>query len=143
MSANQSIQSSNPSETDHARQIIRFIAAGLAAIIAAIYLMIGFNIITVLDTPADQVFGFPAALAYALGIALMIRFDRRIIWILGAVLQVFVVYMYFSLAGQRSPAYEIWGILLRVVQGVLLITLAFLSVRWPLPQIRRITQRQA
>jgi hypothetical protein len=129
-------------DTDGERRIIRYIAAGLSAITAVIYLMIGFNIVSVLDTPTDQVFGFPAAIAYALGAVLLVWLDRRIIWILGAAFQVFVIYMYFNLAGQRSPDYEFWGVLLRVPQLIVLVTLTYLTVRWPFPQPTSMTMKQ-
>ncbi|MBZ0289564.1 MAG: hypothetical protein K8I30_18220 [Anaerolineae bacterium] len=118
-------------DTEGDRRIIRTIAAGLSALTAVIYLLIGFNIVTVLNTPTDQVFGFPAAIASVLGAVLLIWLDRRIVWILGAAFQVFVIYMYFNLAGQRSPDYEFWGVLLRVPQLIILVTLAYLSIRWP------------
>jgi hypothetical protein len=130
-------------EIDRDRRIIRYIAAGLSALTAVIYLMIGFNMVTVLDTPTDQVFGFPAAIAYVLGAVLLVWLDRRIVWILGAAFQVFVIYMYFSLAGQRSPDYEFWGVLLRVPQMIVLVTLAYLAARWRFDQPARTARKPA
>jgi hypothetical protein len=69
-----------------------------------------------------------------LGTLLLLAFDRRVLWILGAILQVFVIYTYFNLASQRTPAYEVWGILIRIAQLMILIALVYLEVRLPLAQ---------
>lgn len=111
------------------RRMIRYAAAGLAAVTAVLYLLIGLHLITVLDGNADQTWGLAPAAAYALGAALLVGYDRRLVWILGALLQVFVIYTYFNLAAQRSPAYEVWGIAIRVVQFSLLAVLAYLATR--------------
>jgi len=111
------------------QRAIRLAAAGLAALIAIVYFLIGFQLISVIDTPSDQIFGIFAGAGYALGVALLLRVKRRIVWILGALLQVFVIFTYFNLASERSPAYEVWGIALRVAQVLLLILLAFLAAR--------------
>ena len=110
---------------------LRSFAALVSALIAGIYFLIGFNIVSVLDTPIDQTFGLAAGLAYAFGAVLLLALDRRLVWILGAILQVFVIYTYFNFAPQRIPAFEIWGILLRVGQLAILIALTYLAVRTP------------
>lgn len=112
---------------------IRYFAAAVTAVITVIYFMIGFNVVSVLDTSSDQIFGIFAGLAYGLGAILLLAFDRRVIWIVGVVFQVFVIFMYFNLASQRSPAFEVWGIVLRVAQFILLIGLVYLSIRSPQP----------
>jgi hypothetical protein len=111
------------------RRIIRYFAAAMSGLTTIIYLMIGFNVVSVLDTPTDQIFGFFAATAYALGVVLLLAFDRRLVWTLGAIFQVFVIFTYFNLAPQRSPAYELWGILLRVIQVALFFALVYLASR--------------
>ena len=116
------------------RRTLRYVAAALSAATALIYLLIGLQVLIVLDTPTDQIFGYFACAGYALGVFLLLRHDRRLVVILGALFQVFVIYQYFNVASQRAPAYEIWGIGLRVIQVVLLITLVYLEVR--LPQAR-------
>jgi hypothetical protein len=44
------------------------------------------------------------------------------------------MYTYFNLAAQRTPAYEVWGILIRIAQLMILIALVYLEVRLPLAQ---------
>lgn len=113
------------------RRLIRYFAGLLSAIIAMIYFLIGFRVVSVIDDPSAQIFGIFAGLAYGLGLILLLRFDRRSFWIVGALFQVFVIAMYFNMASQRTPAYEPWGISLRVIQLVLLIALIVLSLRQP------------
>lgn len=111
---------------------IRYFAALVSAFTAGVYFLIGFNIVSVLDMSADQSFGLAAGVAYALGAVLLLIFDRRIVWILGTILQVFVIYTYFNFAPQRIPVFEIWGILLRVAQVLIFLALVFLvAVRVP------------
>lgn len=114
------------------RRTIRYIAAALCAVTALLYALIGFHVVTVLDGGAEQTWGLAPAIAYALGAVLLIAYDRRLLWILGAVLQVFVIYTYFNLASQRAPAFEVWGIVIRVIQVLILASLVYLEARLPL-----------
>lgn len=116
------------------RKAIRYAAVTLAALTALVYLLIGFQVLTVLDTPTDQYFGFFAAAAYGLGVIFLLAVDRRPLWTLGALFQIFVITMYFNVAGQRSPAFEFWGVALRVPQLLLLIALSYLAMRPHTPQ---------
>ena len=43
-----------------------------------------------------------------------------------------VIYTYFNLASQRTPAFEVWGILIRIAQVMILVALVYLEVRLPL-----------
>lgn len=117
---------------DAERRTIRYIAVGLAGLTAVVYLLIGLRVLTVLETPSDQIFGFFACAGYGLGVFLLLRYDRRAVVILGALFQVFVIYQYFDLAAQRAPAFELWGLLLRIPQAMILIALVYLEVRLPL-----------
>ena len=115
---------------------VRYLVASLAAIIAFIYFLIGFHVVSVLDGNADQTFGIFAGLAYALGVILLLVMHRRVVWILGALFQIFVIFTYFNLASQRTPAFEFWGILLRVFQLIILFALAYLAFRLPTTHAR-------
>jgi hypothetical protein len=115
------------------RREIRYVAAGLAATIALIYFLIGLGVLTVV-TPVDGdqsmlVFGASAGAAFLLGAALLFVFDRRVLWILGAVLQLFVVWGYFAVAPDRIPSFEAWGISLRILQIPLVAALLYLALR--------------
>ncbi len=111
------------------RRTIRYFAAVLSGATALMYFLIGFHVVSVLDAPADQTWGIVPGVAYAFGALLLLAFDRRVLWILGAILQVFVIYTYFNLASQRTPAFEVWGILIRIAQLTILIALVHLEVR--------------
>jgi hypothetical protein len=86
------------------------------------------------DARRDQLaFATPAALVYALGAVLLLipMLDRRILWALGALLQVGVIIMYLSVAPDREPSFEPWGIVIRIVQLLLLATLVLLVADEP------------
>lgn len=118
------------------RRTIRYVAAALAAAMAAIYYLIGVGVlIPVQPSVGDEggllFFGASAGSAFLLGAVLLIAFDRRALWILGVALQVFVVWGYFAVAPSRTPNFEIWGITLRIIQVPLIVALAYLAYRPP------------
>lgn len=122
----------NLSGTKRRRYIIRYFAASMATVVAVVYFMIGFQIVSVIDKTEEQLFfALPAALVYALGVFLLIRFDRRDFWIAGALFQVFVIFMYFNRASIRIPDFEFWGVFLRIPQMLLFVTLAYLATYAP------------
>ena len=115
------------------RTTIRHAGAVVAAVMAVIYFLIGAGVLQVVNPNEDPgflfVFGAMAGGAFLLGALLLMRFDRRWLWMLGAAFQVFVYWGYFAVAPDRTPAFEPWGITLRVVQVPLLIALLYLAVR--------------
>lgn len=115
-----------PAGTGERRRNLRYMAAIATSVTAIIYFLIGLNVLRVIDTAADQIFGIFAGIAYACGTLLLIRFDRQSVWLLGAAFQVFVIFTYFDMAAERSPSYEFWGIMLRIIQLVLLMVLVSL-----------------
>lgn len=116
------------------RRALRYGAAAIAALIAVIYFLIGLRVLIVLDGDGNQIFGLFASVAFAFGAGLLLATDRRILWTLGAILQVFVIVTYFNLASQRTPTFEVWGLLLRAIQLPLLAALAYLALRAPLAE---------
>lgn len=128
------VQATGDSAALQAQKNIYFAGAALAALTAVIYFLIGFNLVTVVELAPGEVsgqafFGIPAALAYTLGAVLLIFFRRRLFWILGALLQVLVIAMYFTVAPDRTPSFEVWGILIRIAQFLLLGVLVYLIFR--------------
>ena len=128
-------RAADPTARAERRRTIRYFATAVSGATAVMYFLIGFRVVSVLDAPADQSWGFVAGGAYALGAMLLLAYDRRVIVILGAILQVFVIYTYFNLASQRTPAYEVWGILIRIAQVMILIALVYLEARLPLARV--------
>jgi len=115
------------------RRTIRSVAAGLAATMAVIYFLIGLGVLTVVDgqtgDPSMLTFGASAGAMFALGAILLAELDRRWLWIAGAVLQVLVFAAYIGVAADRSPAFETWGIVLRIIQVPLFAALVWLASR--------------
>lgn len=112
------------------RDTVRRVALGLTVITAILYYLIGFRVVEVLaDDPTGQTtFGLIAGTAFALGAVVIARYDKRVLWVLGTLGLGFVIWTYFNLAPDRDPSFELWGILIRVVQVPLLITLGYLAI---------------
>lgn len=119
---------------------LRWGIAALAAASAVVYGLIGFDVLAVVETgpydPSLFWFGIPAALAFLFGTIIMLASDRVLWWALGAIFQVFTIAAYFGVADDRTPAFEFWGIALRVVQGIILVALVVLISRYPQPNRR-------
>lgn len=118
-------------EWDDRRRMVRYVVATLSAIVAVVYFLIGFNFITVFEMPDTQLFGLFAGVAYAFGALMLLTLRDRTLWIIGAVLQVFVIYTYFSLAQQRVPEFEVWGLMLQLLQILIFVGLMYLIARAP------------
>ncbi len=114
--------------------IVRRVAAALAVGIAALYVLIGLEVLNIGTTASGETpelldFGLAVGGTY-LVIGLMVLFERRRwIWVLAAVIDVLVIAGYFLLADIRHPSFEIWGLLIKALQGALLVALAVLLVR--------------
>lgn len=99
------------------------------------YGLIALHVVTVLDGPTSQVardqfaFAAPASLVFMVGALLLARYDDRRPWVLGAVLQLLIIAMYLSVADEREPAFELWGVTIRALQVFLLVPLALLALR--------------
>lgn len=123
------------------RTLVRHTAAILAGLISLIYFLIGFQVLTVLDRLEDQVvFGLIAGSAFLIGALVIEIFDRRVVMGLGAAAQAFIIYTYVDLASQREPSFEIWGIVIRVIQVALFVTLLYLAMR---PRTRPTVKRRS
>jgi hypothetical protein len=117
------------------RHAIRLVGAAAAAVMALIYVAIGLGALQVVD-PATQTesmlpFGVGAGAIFLVGAALLAFTDRRILWTLGAILQIAVAIMYVVVSQQRTPPFEIWGLTLRLIQIPLLAVLVYLAVKAP------------
>ena len=117
------------------RQTVRTASAGLAAAMALIYFLIGLEVVQVVtDQPAtSDMFGFGvgAGLLFLSTAAVIVLVDRRVVWAIGAVLQLLIAIMYFAVAPMRDPSFEVWGITLRVLQLGLFAALMYLALHRP------------
>jgi hypothetical protein len=110
----------------------RYVAAAASALVAVIYLLIGFSIVSVVDDQAGLVppMLIAAAVFAALAVLLMLS-TSRLVLIAGAALQVLVLAGYVAIASERTPAYEAWGITVKAVEAFLLIVFVYLAVQRP------------
>jgi hypothetical protein len=114
---------------DSRRGAVR-LAAGSSALMAVIYLLIGLRIVEVIRTADDQpVFGFVAAAFFAALAAVLLRWQRPVVWALALANHLFVAYVYFDLAGERIPDFETWGLALRILQVPAILALGSLLLR--------------
>ncbi len=108
----------------------RYLAAAMAGVAAVIYLLIGAGVLQVVD--GDQsgmaTFGFAAASGFVLGVILLLAWKHPLVWVLGALLQIIVIVMYFAVGPDRTPHYEVWGLALRIPQVLILASLVYLTV---------------
>lgn len=114
------------------RRTVRLVGAAAAGLMALIYFLIGLGVLSAGTTEGGDAafllaFGAAAGGAFLLGAVLLVATDRRWLWILGALLQLFVYVGYFAVAADRTPAFEIWGVTLRIVQIPLLAALLYLA----------------
>jgi hypothetical protein len=109
-------------------RLIRYLAATIAGAAAAVYVLIAANVITVTEGQAAEAPVPPVVAALLLGAVavLLVRTERRGVLIGGVGVQLFLIVFYFLVATERVPAFEAWGIVLKVAQGAVLALLAWL-----------------
>jgi hypothetical protein len=111
------------------RRRVRYFAAAMAACASLIYFLIGLRVVSVIQNPEEQVgFGLAAGAGFAIAALLTLSVDQRSLWVAGAVLQALIIFMYFTLAAERIPEFELWGILLRIVEVPLLVAVTYLAI---------------
>ena len=112
---------------------LRYLAAGVAVVVALLYLLIGFDVITVVEDQATAGAApvLIAGLLFAVLAVLLLAWPKRRVLVAGAALQVLVLVRYLAVSGERSPAFEAWGIGLKVLQAGLLVAFVSLLVRHP------------
>ncbi len=105
--------------------LLRNLAAVLCAGCALVYFAIGLGLVYEQRPDGVQLwaFGFSAALAFALGVVLLLARPGRVVWILGVLFQVFAIAAYIAVSRSRQPPFEIWGISLKVAQVLILAAL--------------------
>jgi hypothetical protein len=125
------------------RPRVRYIAAALAAAAAVLYFLIGIGVLRVVDassaTPDLFEFGAMTGGAFAIGALLLAITDRRLLWYMGALVQMVVLVGYMFAADMRTPAFEFWGLALKAIQLVLLVALVYLAVKPYTSQLSRTT----
>lgn len=116
------------------RHRIRSFGAIVSGVIAAIYFLIGLGVLGIGGSSTGEtvdvaMFGFSAGSAFLILALLLARTDRRWLWAVALLAQVWVFLVYVGVSGTREPAFEQWGILLRILQLPLMLALAYLVWR--------------
>jgi hypothetical protein len=114
------------------RREIKHVGAVASAAMAAIYALIGLGVLDIGGSTSGEtvdlaVFGFSAGMAYLVLAVLLVFTDRRWLWLLAVLAMLWVYVIYVSTSGVREPAFEIWGIALRLIQLPLLAVLVYLA----------------
>lgn len=98
---------------------------------AAVYLAIAAGVTSIEPTEEMSLvaFGVGAASIFLIGAALLLAVDNRVLWAVGAAMQLMIGAMYVAVSTDRAPTFEVWGITLRVLQIPLFALLVVLAVR--------------
>jgi peptidoglycan/LPS O-acetylase OafA/YrhL len=119
-----------PGSLPRPSSVALLVATASAAVMAVIYLLIGTETLHVIEPATDQpAFGYPAAAAFGALAVVVYQSRRRLVWAAAVLIQVFVAFVYFNLADQRTPPFEVWGVTLRVIQIPLIAALVYLAIR--------------
>jgi len=112
--------------------MLRLGLAAVAVAVAVVYILIATQSIHVAETagkgsPFVPMFG--AAVAFLILAALLVLFDKLLIYLTGIALQLVVLIGYFAVAPSRDPHVEVWGIGLKIVQVLMLVVLVYLALK--------------
>jgi hypothetical protein len=102
--------------------MLRRAAAGICLAIAGIYGLIWTGAVQVVADaePGDLgILGF-AGVVFLVLAGLLWRFASRALWAAVAVLQMLTIWMYVVVGAEREPAFDFWGISIRVLQVALI-----------------------
>lgn len=115
------------------RTLVRFVAAAISGAAAIVYVLIATNVVTVMEdqTAEAPVPPIVAASLLAVVAGLLVRSDRPGVLIGAMSIQAFLIIFYFLVAIEREPAFEAWGIGLKIAQTAVLLLLTWLLVTRP------------
>lgn len=118
------------------RAQIRRIGATASALMALLYYLIGLGVLNVGGSTTGEMvdlrmFGFSAGSAFLVLAVLLALTDLRWVWAIALLAQFFVYIVYIGASGGRAPAFEIWGITLRLIQLVVIAALVYLTFKAP------------
>jgi hypothetical protein len=117
-------------ETGRTRQVA--IAAAIGC--AALYVLIGIGVLTIGRSTQDDttdLLGFGALMGAVYGVTAVALwlFRSRVVAGLIAAFQLIPLLGYVALAAYREPPFEVWGLLIKVCQLVVLAAAAMLALR--------------
>jgi hypothetical protein len=111
------------------RSRLQTIATAASALIAALYLLIFAGVLSVGRAEAGDLGILGVAGGVFVVIALLLwRLRSRVLWAGVAVLQLLLTAMYVAVAPERDPSFEVWGLSIRAVSGVLFVAVVAMLV---------------
>jgi hypothetical protein len=134
------------------RKMIRHLAAALCVIVGVLYLILFFLVADAEAGAGENTFGAYLFLAvpYVLGASLLVAVDRRVLWAIGAAVQVVVIVLFvtFAVGSSEHPGVfeyealadlpmELWAAGITGAQVVLLALLGYLAVTRSVPHSNR------
>lgn len=113
---------------------VRYLAAAAAAASALLYYLIGFEVVYIGESTARAEndilgFGLSAGTMFLVAAIAVLLIGRRWLVALIAALDAVVIVAYFAFAGIRDPSFEVWGLLVKTAQVVLLAALGYLLIK--------------
>jgi hypothetical protein len=111
--------------------VLQRTAAGISTLIAVLYGLIWADVLTVVTDAEPGELGIlgVAGVVFLVLAALLWRFASRVLWVGATILQALMIWMYVAVGAERDPAFEVWGISIRVAQVALIGVLVALLVR--------------
>ena len=108
---------------------VRYFAAAMAGVTAVFYYLIAAHLLPVVDVMDKGIttFGLVAGIGFTVAALLLFVLKRRWLWIVGAILQIAIIAVYFKVGSTRTPDFEIWGLVMRAPQALIVLSLAYLS----------------
>jgi hypothetical protein len=108
---------------------VRYFAAAMTGINAVFYYLIAAHVLPVVDVMDKGIttFGLVAGAGFTVAALVLVFTKRRWIWITGAILQIVIIAIYFKVGADRTPNYEIWGLVMRAPQALIVLSLAYLA----------------
>jgi len=110
---------------------LRHTAAGISLLIAVLYGLIWAGVLSVVTDAEPGELGIlgVAGVVFVALAALLWWSASRVLWLGTAILQVLMIWMYIAIGAERDPAFELWGISIRVAQVALIGVLVALLLR--------------
>jgi len=121
---------------------LRTVGVVAAAASALLYYLIGFGLLdigTSTDGPPDLLaFGLIVGTTYVvIGLLLALFWGSRWLLALIGLIDAAVILGYFAMASLRDPPFEVWGLLVKALQVILLVAIGILLFAHPMERQRR------
>jgi hypothetical protein len=120
---------------------LRIVAVAAAAASALIYFLIGFGVLDIGESTAGEpnllAFGLIVGTTYVvIGLLMALFWSRMMLGLIG-LLDAAVILGYFAMASLREPPFEVWGLLAKTCQVVLLVAVGLLLFARPMARQHR------